>query len=165
MKAYQQLWALMRYRPILYIINTLFWLVIHLAPLIPGLLAQQFFNRLYKVGFLDNILWLLIASFVMVALGRVVLILLGGWIDTLHRFSTSALLRRNLLQRIMERPGARPVPQSPGDALSRMRNDASTLEDTVSWTLDSIGKSVFTLVSIIILLRISVPITLLSFYH
>src|SRR6266699_2168503 len=159
MKTYHYLWQMIRYRPVLYAINAFLWLLIHLTPLIPGLIAQQFFNRLPQIGHLDTELWLLAAT----TLARVVLIFMGGWIDALHRFSMNGLLQRNLLECILERPGARAVPSSPGEALSRFRDDTEQAENAISWTLDAIGRGTFTIVAIIIQLRINVLITLLVF--
>ena len=73
MKTYHYLWQMIRYRPVLYAINAFLWLLIHLTPLIPGLIAQQFFNRLPQIGHLDTELWLLAALLVATTLARVVL--------------------------------------------------------------------------------------------
>lgn len=76
----------------------------------------------------------------------------------------SGLLWRNLLERILERPGARAVPGSPGEAISRFRDDGEQAEDAISWTLDLIGEGLFALIAVVILLRINVQITLLVFF-
>ncbi len=163
MKTYHYMWRLIRYRPVLYSFNALAWITIHISPIIPGLIVQQFFNTLPRTNHLDYSIWSLIALLVMTTLGRVMLIITGGLIDNLHRFSMSALLRRNLLARILERLGAHAVPGSPGEAISRFRDDARQGEDAISWTLDSIGTGLFALIAIVILLRINVTITLLVF--
>lgn len=164
MRAYQHMARLIRYRPVLYLFNGLFWTAIHIAPIIPGLLAQQFFNLLPVEGGLDMTLWTLLVLLVVTALARSMLIYIGGWIDNLHRFSMSALLRHNLLARILERPGARAVPGSPGEAISRFRDDGEQAEDSISWTLDLIGEILFSLLALIILLRVNVAITALVFF-
>ena len=161
--AYQHVWRLIRYQPALYTVNGTLWTLIHVAPLVPGLIAQAFFNALPQAKGLNGELWELILLLLMAALARSILIFMGGWVDTLHRFSMSALLRRNLLERILERPGARAVPGSPGEAISRFRDDGEQAEDAISWTLDLIGEGLFALIAVIILLRINVPITLLVF--
>ncbi|QBD79188.1 ABC transporter ATP-binding protein [Ktedonosporobacter rubrisoli] len=163
MKLRSYLWSMIRYRPWLYIANALLWFSIHLSLAIPGLLAQELFNQLPRAHGLNNSLWLLIVLLVMTALGRVVLIIFGALVDILHRFSISGLLRHNLLERILQRPGARAVPCSPGEAISRFRDDAEQVEDAISWTLDQIGMAFFSLTALIILLRINVTITLLVF--
>jgi ATP-binding cassette subfamily B protein len=162
-KAYQHIWRLICYRPVLYGINGLLWTLIHIAPIVPGLLAQAFFNTLPQARGLNAQLWMLIALLIMTALARSMLIFVGGWVDNLHRFSMSALLRRNLLERVLERPGARAVPGSPGEAISRFRDDSEQAEDAISWTLDNIGEGLFAVIAVVILMRVNVTITLLVF--
>ena len=62
MKTYQHLGRLIRYRPVLYICDGLIWTLVHVAPLLPGLLAQQFFNLLPQAGGLDGTLWAIAVS-------------------------------------------------------------------------------------------------------
>lgn len=163
MKIYPLLWRMIRYRPWLYLLNCLLWALIHMSPIIPGLIAQAFFNNLATNFHLGVSLWYLIVLFIMTALARVVVIFSGIVADVLHRFTMSALLRRNLLERILERPGARAVPGSAGEAISRFRDDAEQVEDVISWTLDSIGTTLFAICAVLILLRINVLITLAVF--
>src|SRR5712692_6021810 len=163
MKTFQFMWRMIRYRPWLYLFDAILWTLIHLAPVVPGLIAQSFFNNLPKDSHLSSGLWTLIALFIMTALARVMLVFGGILVDSLHRFTMSALLRRNLLERILERPGARAVPGSPGEAISRFRDDAELAEDAISWTLDSIGTASFAIIAVVILLKINVLITILVF--
>jgi len=134
-----------------------------MSPLVPGLIALAFFNALAQSTHLSFGVWSLIVLLVMTALARALLILGGALADIPHRFTTSALLRRNLLERILERPGARAVPGSPGEAISGFRDDAEIAEDAISWTLDMIGTGLFAVVAVGILLTINVPITLFVF--
>jgi ATP-binding cassette, subfamily B, bacterial len=163
MKTWQLLWQLILYRRWLYTANGIFWLLIYMSALIPGLVLQAFFNTLPGETRLGTSIWLLIALLVATAVGRLVVNFLGALTDILHRFTMSALLRRNLLERILERPGARAVPDSPGEAISRFRDDAETVEDAISWILDQIGTGLFALCAFIILLRVNALITLLIF--
>jgi ATP-binding cassette, subfamily B, bacterial len=163
MTTFQFLWRMIRYRPWLYLLDCILWSLIHMSPLIPGLIALAFFNTLAANIHLNAMLWGLIALLIVTALARVTITLLGGLVDNLHRFTMSALLRRNMLERILERPGARAVPYSPGEALNRFRDDADLAENAISWTLDSIGDGLFAIVAVTILLTISVKITLLVF--
>ncbi|MDQ6662605.1 MAG: ABC transporter transmembrane domain-containing protein [Chloroflexota bacterium] len=163
MKTYQFVWRMICYRPWLYLVDMVLWACIHVSPILPGLIAQQFFNTLSAQKQLSGDIWLLIVLLLATASGRVVLVFGGALADIPHRFIMSSLLRHNLLQRILERPGARAVPDSPGEAISRFRDDAEHVEDFISWTLDSIGTTLFAIISFIILLRINVLITLLVF--
>ncbi len=163
MKAYQHMWRLICYRPRLYTVCCVLWALIHLAPIIPGLIAQQFFNALPQARGLNSVLWTLIMLLLVTALVRSVVTIAGGWVDSTHRFSMSGLLRHNLLKRILERPGARAVPESPGEAISRFRDDGEQAEDSISWTLDMLGQGLFAIVALLILLHINVLITMLVF--
>ncbi len=163
MKTYQFLWRMIRYRPWLYLLDCVFWSLMHLSPLLPGLIMLAFFNTLARNSHLSFDVWALIVLLVITALGRVLLLLGGALADVLHRFTMSALLRRNLLERILERPGARAVPYSPGEAISRFRDDAELAEDAISWTLDAIGTALFAICAVGILLTINARITLLVF--
>jgi ABC-type multidrug transport system fused ATPase/permease subunit len=82
MKAYQHIWRMIRFRPVLYTASAIVWALIHLAPIIPGLIAQQFFNALPQVRGLNGTLWMLIALLVVTALARSLMIVIGGWADS-----------------------------------------------------------------------------------
>lgn len=164
MKTFQFMWQMIRYRPWLYLVDCIFWTLIHLSPLVPGLIVLVFFNTLAAHSHLNFTLWGLIALLIVTALAQVVALLGGALADILHRFTMSALLRRNMFERILERPGARAVPYSPGEAISRFRDDAKLAEDAISWTLDTIGECLFAIVAVAILLTISAKITLLVFF-
>lgn len=157
------LWRLMRYRPRLYLTNGLLWTIIHLSPLAPGLVAKAFFDALTGKGRAGVDVPGIIALLVATALARALLILGGALADTVHRFTTVALLRRNLLAAILARPGARAIPHAPGEAIARFRDDAEAAEDAISWTLDLFGSGLFALCAVAVLLRINAGITLFVF--
>lgn len=163
MKTWRHLWRMIRFRPWLYLANGILWTLIHLSSLVPGLIAQAFFNSLASKSHTGAGIWWLVVLVIMTAAGRVLLIFGGAVTDILHRFTMSALLRRNLLARVLERPGARAVPGSPGDAISQFRDDAQQAEDSISWVLDTTGMVLFALTAVVILARINAQITLFVF--
>ncbi|HEV7237520.1 MAG TPA: ABC transporter ATP-binding protein, partial [Ktedonobacteraceae bacterium] len=159
MKTFVFMWRLIRYRPVLYTSITIIWILVSVAPVIPGLLIQQFFNALAKSGYLTPQIWGLIALFMATALVKAILILVSGVMSNLWRFSISNLLRHNMLKRILERPGAQAVPDSTGEALTRFREDVEQVDHAVDWTIDMMGMGLFAIVALLILLRISVVVT------
>jgi len=163
MKTYRFLWEMIRYRPWLYAINAALWTLIHLAPLVPGLIIQRFFSVFGSQAGSASLVWTLIALLCATALGRSVLFISGFYVDSLHRFTMSAMLRRNILAAILEQPGAAALKHTPGDALSRLREDAQAAENSISWTLDVIGMGSFAIISIAILLSVSARTTLFVF--
>ena len=163
MKTYRFLWEMIRYRPWLYTLNAILWTLIHLAPLIPGLIIQRFFNVFGTDTGSASLVWMLVALLIATAIARGMLFMSGVYVDAFHRFTMSALLRRNILAAILEQPGAAAMKHTPGDALSRLREDAGSAENAISWTLDVIGMGSFAIISIGILLSISARITLFVF--
>src|SRR5262245_4914746 len=135
MKTWRYMWRMIRYRPWLYLINGMLWTLIHVFPLVPGLIARALFNMLDGIGQPGLSTWGLIALLLATALAQLVLTLCGALTDIRHRFTMSALLRRNMLERILEHPGARALNEAPGETLSRFRDDAEQAEDAISWTL------------------------------
>lgn len=163
MPTYKYLWAMIRYRPWLYLVNAVLWALVHMSPLLPGLLAQAFFDSLSGATPAGLNTWTLVALLAIITIGRVGLIYGGALSDIRHRFTMSALLRRNMLERVLTLPGARALPVAPGEALNYFRDDAEQAEDAVSWTLDSLGTLLFAITAIGILLSVNATITLLVF--
>lgn len=162
-KTFHYMWKLIKYRPWLYLGNCILWIFIHISPLIPGLIAKEFFDVLSGNASLNVGLWGLMTLLIMVALIRVGIITIGGRVDTFHRFNMSALIRRNLLEAILDKPGGKAIPCTAGEGINSFRDDAEQAEDSISWTLDVIGTAAFAIVAIVILLTINAKITLLVF--
>jgi ATP-binding cassette subfamily B protein len=156
-------WRLFRYRPFLYMLNAIAWSLIYLAPILPGMATKLFFDTLsgsspYKFG-IAAIIALLLAS----AFARMILIIIGFITDVHFRFRIGSLVRRNLLRHILKEPGARAIPCSPGEAISHFRDDVDHVEETISWSVDAFGMTVFASVSFTILYQIHPQMTLWVF--
>jgi ATP-binding cassette, subfamily B, bacterial len=163
MKPYQLMGRLVRYRPWLYFFNGLLWVGVHTLPIVPGLIARSFFDALPGKAKVDGELGWLLVLLVVAALTRILCIIGGMLADVVHRFATSGLLRRNLLARVLELPGAAALQVEQGEALNRFRDDAKQVEDTIDWTLDLIGTAVFAITAITVLMLINTRITVLVF--
>jgi ATP-binding cassette subfamily B protein len=150
-----------RYQPLsmlgMFVMRTLIFMV---APLLTGLIVRAFFNTLSGDAPAGWNLWSLGAAFVGVALGRSLVILFDITNDNAWNFMTRNLVRRNLLRTILEKPGAKALPESPGSAVSRFRDDVSEsiipLRE-IPWLVSFGG---FAIVAYAIMLRINVTMTL-----
>ncbi|GIP34419.1 ABC transporter ATP-binding protein [Paenibacillus sp. J2TS4] len=163
MTTFQFMIKLIRYRPGWYVANIVFWSLIYLSPIIPGLLIREFFNRLEQPDGARFTVLAIIALLVAAALAKACFILCGFFIDTVHRFMNGSLVRRNLFAHVLRQPGARSIPCSPGEAISQFRDDADQAENVVSWTADVVGMSLFAISSFFILLNIHSRLTLWVF--
>lgn len=150
------------YRPWYYLLNCFLWITIHMFPLIPGLITKRFFEVLEKSGGLNSEILSLMALILVVALTRSIIIAIGGRVDANHRFSMSGLLRRNLLECIINNPLIENK-TSLGESMNCFRDDIEEIETVVSFTLDIIGDGLFALGALIILLTINVKVTLFIF--
>lgn len=150
------------YRPWYYLLNCVLWVLIHMFPLIPGIITKRFFEVLESNGKINNEILGLMALIIVVALTRGVIIAAGGRVDVNHRFSMSALLRRNLLECIIDNPLIENK-TSLGESMNCFRDDIGEIEDVISFTLDIIGDGLFALGALIILLAINVKVTLFIF--
>lgn len=157
------IWRIIIYTPFLYLVDVIAWTLIHTSPLIPGLLAKKFFDMLSGDSNIRSGLWGLLILVAITAFSRAGLIYAGARIDILFRFKESSLIRRNLLEVLMKRPGALPTKASTGEILNSFRDDAKQIEDSVDWIIDVIGTLVFAVVAIIILVSIDAKITLYVF--
>ncbi len=163
MKTYLLIWRLILSRPWLYAANAVSWIIIHISPVVPGLIIREFFDMLSGESRLNVSIWGLMALFVATAAARIVNILIGALADTNHRFRMSALLRRNVLESMLATPkSARDV--SPGETVNILEEDGKQVEDAISWSVDTMGMTGFAIVSAIILVGISPKLTLLVFF-
>lgn len=168
---WQFLWRMICYTPKLYLIDAFFWILIEGLPVVPGLIIREFFDALTGSSQLDLSSWSLVALLLVAEFGRVATLFVGRITKTEHRFLMSSLLRRNLLERLLYRPGAQPL-TVPGEALqtvslgeviSYFRDDAQQIEEIIAWTSQIVGAGLFALASIAILLSVNSRITLFVF--
>lgn len=156
-------WRLLLYRPAYYFANLLSWAVIHMVPLLPGLITKAFFDDLEGSADFPYGVEGLMALFIGVALARIMLIAVGCWTDGGYRFRISMLLRRNMLAHVLREPGAKAIPCSPGEAISNFRDDVDQTEEAMSWSVDMFGLIGFVAVSSYILISIDAQLTFFVF--
>lgn len=163
MSALQLVWQIILYRPWLFLSNCIAWILIHISPLVPGLITREFFNILSGNAKINAGIWGIVALVVVVSLIRAINIIIGFRLDILFRFSMSGMIRRNLLEYILSLPGAQSISTSQGEVINNFKDDAETIENAVDWILDVIGTTAFALGAIAILLSINSKITLFVF--
>ena len=130
---------------------------------ISAFITRDFFNRLtgdVPAG-LDP--YTLSALLVAVAMARAVVTFLDIMLDTTWAFTLRALLRRNLLARILDLPGARSLPYSTGEAISRFRGDVDEVTGFLRESPFLIGFGLFAVVAAVVLVQIDVRIAALVF--
>ncbi|HYG60318.1 MAG TPA: ABC transporter ATP-binding protein [Symbiobacteriaceae bacterium] len=150
-------------QPLWYGLTALAWIFFHTWPLVPGLLARAFFDTLQGRAPAGLTLWTIVALLAAGGLTRTGVVLGAAFTGIRYRFGARSLLQRNLLARILERPGARAVPGSTGEALSTMRDDAEGLVLMSEWLYDAVAAVLFASGALIVLLAVDAQVTLLVF--
>src|SRR5712692_9821103 len=134
-----------------------------LLDMVPGLLMRQYFNLLTHAAPVRMGLETLIVLLIVTSIGRFFSSFSLNLTNVPFMFEVGGLLRKNLLARILACPGARAVPQSPGEAISRFRDDVNEITGSFMWFNDLTAFTVFTAVGIVVMLRINAFITLAVF--
>jgi ATP-binding cassette subfamily B protein len=156
------LWSLVRAFPVRYGANVALWTLIWVIPIIPGLIIKAFFDGLEAEGAAFDVTTL-VAALLAYGVARVVIMFTGMWNDVNFSFRASSLLRHNLLERVYELPGGQAIDDSPGENISRFREDVEHTSEALSFSVDVIGSFVFAVIAMTILLGIDPLMTLIVF--
>lgn len=161
MPVWKLIWRVIWFKRVYFGFNLLFMLVLMLAGQIPNLAIREFFNHITNQANVTLTIPMIVFA---LFLGEIVRIA-GRWglIHTNVPFFNYVciLLRQNILRHVLRRPGARALPDSPGEAVSRFRGDVEEVGWLALWVNDILGMIAFNIVSFAIMLSINVPITLL----
>jgi ATP-binding cassette subfamily B protein len=154
---------IMRWRPAVYLFLLLFSILTFGLPLVFGLIVQGIFDALSGgapagPGLWDLLALLLLAEIVGVASGQS---LSASWIT--FYYSGTALLRRNLLRQLLTGYSAERLPASPGEAVSRFRDDTEEIVEGIDAWNDLVGRTVFATGALVIMLRIDPLVTAIVF--
>ena len=161
--AWRVVWAMLRFRPWFWFIDLLSVAILRFCwQMAPAFIIRAFFNMLTGEAALTFDIWAILAFLVAIWFGRILGTYGFYYADVPIFADLSTLLRKNLLRYILRRPGAAPLPDSPGEAVSRFRNDVLEIPLFVLWFNDILTGLLIILVSIILLMRISLSITLLA---
>lgn len=160
--SWRYVWALHRFRPRRQLVNLAGVFLGWGCDVLPGIAAKIVFDRIQTLQPGDSLRWLLwpIAIVFAKALSTIVVSFTLQRTNGAFAYANAAMLQRNLLRRILQLPGGRALPSSPGEAISRFRDDT----EAVVWypiNLNNVIGSTFVgAIAAFLMLRISVVITL-----
>ena len=134
--------------------------VFYFMPLVTGLIVRQIFNDLSGATSAGFNSWTLFALLIGVAAVNQLFVAMAVTSEVSMHIIIETLLRKNLLGRILEYPGARPLPGSTGEAISRLRDDVSDVPSLLTWIFDPVEQVLVTITGLVILARINAWLTL-----
>lgn len=157
------LWQLLRYKPWVWLLTVLAYMTLYGLNFAPPLIARALFDRLTGAAPVRFGLWTLVLLLIGSTVGRqaAYVALIAG--QTLYTALVGALVRANLLEQLLNRPAAQAIPDSPGETLSRFRDDIQPLSAFFGSAFNLIGVSVFALLAISTMIRTSPLLTVVAF--
>ncbi len=160
LKTWQYVFQLIRFRPWLYlalgVLETLFFGVF---PQIVGWITYSFFNTLTGDAPVSLGVGGLIVLLVVTAIVRVAAIFGDVAVYFTFQYHIAALLRKNLFEYILKRPGARAVPGSPGEAIGCFRDDVNEIAGFMAESLILTGFTLASVVAVVVMLSIDARTT------
>ena len=157
------IYEMIRFRPFLWIID-LFSVALYRfsSQVAPALIIKAFFDMITSNATLTFGIWAIVAFFVATWLGRVFAGYGFYYADVPIFAEMGTLLRRNLLQHILKRPGASQLPDSPGEAVSRFKGDVNEIPLFVILINDILVGLAIIAVSIVLMTQISPSVTVMA---
>ena len=161
--AWRVIWEMMRFRPWLWFVDLLCVTLIRFVwQIAPALIMKAFFDMLTGAAQLTFGIWAIIAFWLAAWIGRVVASYGFYYADVPIFADIPTLLRKNLLRHILRRPGAAPLPDSAGEAMSRFKTDVQEIPLFVI-LINDIGVGIaVVIVAILLMLRISPWVTVMA---
>ena len=152
---------LLRYNPGLFALNLVAWTVIHALPVLLGLIFGEFFDALSGHAPFGWNVWTVLALVLALGVARATIDLGGGYIWWVYYYTMEGFLRRNLFAWLMTGPGTPNLPASPGEAMSRFRDDVDEIGHLFENWIDFGGMFSFCAGSIAVMAAINWRITII----
>ena len=150
---------LISYRPGLFAANVLVWGVIHSLPVLVGLLIKLIFDSLSGQAAAGANAWTFVALLTLLNFTRIGTFAGGIWLWATLWHKLGLLVRRNLLAYLMTAVGSRTLPESPGELVSRFRDDVDDVTEYVESLVDAGGLYLYAVIAIVVMLAIDPLIT------
>jgi ATP-binding cassette subfamily B protein len=160
---------LIAFRPGLFVISCVGIIGVYLWPLVPGVFERQIFDLLVQdappTSQTRAALWSLAAILCGIVVLRSLNALAYPFGEKSVLLIADTLMRHNLLRRILQRPGANALPRgsSPGESISRLRDDMEHISQFLVWTADPVGQALTFIIAFSILAQIDLGIAILGF--
>ena len=155
-------WSLIRFRPGWFLLNFIFVSLFITSRLVPGWLERQYYDSLTGIADTTLGLYAILGLIIIVELGRMMSNIVGEWGGAKVRLGAQSLMRTNILQNILRKPGAQPLPVPTGDVINRTDDDLADFADFPTWVPEVTGHALFTLFAFIIMYQIAPVITLVA---
>jgi len=161
--AWKVIYRMIRFRPFYWFVDLISVALIRFCwQVAPALILKSFFDMVSGASTLTFGVWTIVAFFVATWIGRVISSYGFYYADVPIFAEMNTLLRKNLLQHILKRPGASQLPDSPGEAVSRFKTDVDQIPLFVILVNDIMVGLIIIGVSIVLMTQISPSVTVMA---
>jgi ATP-binding cassette subfamily B protein len=155
-------YRLVRFSPLYYLLELASISIYHLTAIAWGLIIAAYFNNLTnEPGALPLVTIILLLSGTTIF--RAVSVGCANFLSVFFIYDCMALLHKNLLNRILQLPGACALSSPAGNVVNVFRDDVRKILFWLLWTQDLFGLTLTVIIAFIIMLRINPWITLGTF--
>lgn len=162
-RTHDYLWQIIRYKPVLFGGLLLTYVLQYCMSMIPVLLVRQILDSLTGEAQIQASLETLLLLWVVSELVRMGLFTLIILAETNHYQHVWSLVRANLFDYILSRPGAQALPGSTGEAISRFRDDVEQIQQFMSMLYNAVATGAFALIAFLVMATINLPMTVVVF--
>ncbi len=128
------------------------------------MIAREYFDALTNEARADFGIWALVALMVGIGAAHVASFVVAIYAFLVWWFHGEALMRKNLLHAVLhDLPSVLGLPDSPGEAVSRFRDDVDAVLETLDSILDTLGQGLFALAALGVMISINPAITAVVF--
>src|SRR6266498_5179366 len=161
--AWRVIWEMLLFRPWLWFVDLLSVTIVRVSyQIVPALIIKAFFDMLTGDAPLKVAICAIIAFSLVAWVGRVIGSYGFYYADVPIFADIPTLLRKNLLRYILKRPGAASLPDSPGEAVNRFKNDVNEIPLFVILINDILIGLVIIFVAIVLMTRINASVTVMA---
>lgn len=163
-KTHQHLLRLLRFQPGRYLFMTATRVIIFMViPQVLGFLTHQFFEGLTGGAMISFSPYAICAFMVATGVARSGFIFIDIPNHFAAQFQAGALMRKNLISALLDRPGASALPDSTGEAISRFRGDVDQVTNYVSQLPFQVGNVLFAAIAFYVMFQIHPLVSLVVF--
>lgn len=149
---------LVRNQPVRWTTSLLVWVSIWTVPIVLGFIAEAFFDGLTGDGGWS--IRTVVAALAAYLVGYLGLMFLGMRLHASLMVRARTAVMRRMLGWIFGLPAAQPVAETPGEVVSRFRDDTEHLQEAFDFSVDFIGASVSAAVAFAVLVAVDPLFTL-----
>ena len=153
---------LVRQRSWLFVVSSLFFLLIHALPVLTGVFMGGLFDALMGAEAAGAGPWTFLALALATDVTRIFLLWGGIYTWVSYYMEVTLHLRNSVLGHLLTAAGSRRLPDSPSEAVTRFRDDVNDVGEYVENWVDFWGVAAYVVAAVAVMLSVNAVMTLVA---